>query len=105
WNQIEVIAPSRLLAGVPTGSFVYYTHSYRAPVVKGTVAQTQYGGPFSGVIERDRLFGVQFHPEKSGPAGLKMLDNFAKLPLEDDLPSFGDETSQIAGNWKLSVDD
>ncbi len=79
WNTIERRGESRILSGVPSPSFVYYTHSYRAPVVTETVGVTEYGSPFSGVVERDNLFGVQFHPEKSGPAGLKILENFARL--------------------------
>jgi len=79
WNQIEVRAGSRLLKGVESGAFVYYTHSYRAPVVAETTACTNYGGAFSAAIERDNIFGVQFHPEKSAEAGLKMLENFCGL--------------------------
>lgn len=79
WNNIEITPGSRLLKGVPDQSFVYYTHSYRAPIVPGTVAKTNYGADFSGIVERDNLFGVQFHPEKSGPAGLAILKNFAEL--------------------------
>lgn len=79
WNQLDLRCSSRLLAGVENGAFVYYTHSYRAPLVPETVASTDYGEPFSGVIERDNLFGVQFHPEKSGRSGLTILRNFARL--------------------------
>lgn len=79
WNQIEVSSGSRLLRGVESGSFVYYTHSFRAPVVEGTVACTQYGGAFSAAVERDNIFGVQFHPEKSAATGLKILENFCAL--------------------------
>ncbi|HLH09514.1 MAG TPA: imidazole glycerol phosphate synthase subunit HisH [Terriglobales bacterium] len=79
WNQVEILPGSRLLRDVPDQSFVYYTHSYRAPVVDGTVAKTRYGADFSGVVERDNVFGVQFHPEKSGAAGLTILRNFAEL--------------------------
>jgi glutamine amidotransferase len=79
WNQLEVEDGSRLLRGVPSGSFVYFTHSYRAPLVLGTVARCDYGGPFSAAVERDQLFGVQFHPEKSGDAGLTILENFCRL--------------------------
>lgn len=79
WNSLEMVAPSRLLAGVPPGAFVYYTHSYRPPVCEGTVATTDYQGPFTAVVERDNVFGVQFHPEKSGEAGLRMLKNFGEL--------------------------
>lgn len=79
WNQIEVSSGSRLLRGVESGSFVYYTHSFRAPVVEGTIACTQYGGAFSAAVERDNIFGVQFHPEKSAATGLKILENFCAL--------------------------
>ena len=79
WNQIEIAPGSRLFKDVPDQAFVYYTHSYRAPIVPGTVAKTNYGADFSGVVERDNVFGVQFHPEKSGPAGLAMLKNFAEM--------------------------
>lgn len=79
WNQIDVCNSSRLLRGIPSGSFVYYTHSYRAPVTEDTVATSEYGGEFSAAVERDNVFGVQFHPEKSGATGLKILENFCAL--------------------------
>jgi len=79
WNQIEVDPCSRLLRGVPSGSFVYFTHSFRAPVMEATVACCEYGGRFSAAVERDHLFGVQFHLEKSSEIGLKMLSNFCEL--------------------------
>jgi len=80
WNSLEISAPSsRLLRGVPAGSFVYFTHSYRVPLVAATVAACDYGGGFSAAVEQDNIFGVQFHPEKSGPAGLKILENFRDL--------------------------
>ena len=79
WNQIDVRKDSRLLRGIESGAFVYYTHSYRAPVGEDTVASTGYGGLFSAAIERENVFGVQFHPEKSGATGLKILENFCAL--------------------------
>ena len=79
WNQIEVNSNSRLLKGVSSGAFVYYTHSFRAPVVEEIVACTSYGGAFSAAVERDNVFGVQFHPEKSAETGLKILENFCAL--------------------------
>lgn len=79
WNQVTVNPDSRLMRGVPSGSFVYYTHSYRAPVVEETVAVTEYGAGFSGAVERAHVMGVQFHPEKSGAAGLQVLRNFAEM--------------------------
>jgi glutamine amidotransferase len=79
WNQLQVDGSSRLLCGLPQDSFVYFTHSYRAPVVEATVGKCEYGGSFSAVVERGELFGVQFHPEKSGAAGLHLLRNFCEL--------------------------
>ena len=79
WNQIEVSPSSRLLRGVPSSSFVYFTHSFRAPITEFTVACCEYGGSFSAAVEREHLFGVQFHPEKSGETGLKILSNFCAL--------------------------
>lgn len=79
WNQLQVDESSRLLRGLPQDSFVYFTHSYRAPVVEATVGKCEYGGSFSAVVERGKLFGVQFHPEKSGSAGLHLLRNFCEL--------------------------
>lgn len=79
WNQLEVASSSRLLRGVPSSSFVYFTHSFRAPITGTTVACCEYGGPFSAAVERDHLFGVQFHPEKSGEIGLRLLGNFCAL--------------------------
>ncbi len=79
WNQIEVRNGSRLLRGIQDGAFVYYTHSFRAPVIGQTVACTEYGGAFSAAVERDNIFGVQFHPEKSSETGLKILENFCAL--------------------------
>lgn len=82
WNTVESRGQSKILSGVASPSFVYYTHSYRAPLVTETVGVTEYGASFSGVVESGRCFGVQFHPEKSGAAGLKILENFARLPVE-----------------------
>ena len=79
WNQIRPVRASRLLRGVEPGAFVYYSHSYRAPLAPETVAVTEYGGEFSAVVERDNTFGVQFHPEKSAKAGMQILKNFVEL--------------------------
>jgi len=80
WNQLEIGSrSSQLLKGVAPQAFVYFTHSYRVPVIEATVAETEYGGRFSAVVEQDHLFGVQFHPEKSGAVGLRLLKNFCSL--------------------------
>jgi glutamine amidotransferase len=79
WNSLQTSGESRLLQGVTSNAFVYFTHSYRAPITEGTVAITEYNSPFASAVERDNVFGVQFHPEKSGDEGLKMLKNFGDL--------------------------
>jgi glutamine amidotransferase len=80
WNSLEGIrGDSRLLRGVENGGFVYFTHSWRAPVVDATVAVTNYGGGFTAAAERGNVMGVQFHPEKSAEVGLRVLGNFLEL--------------------------
>jgi glutamine amidotransferase len=76
WNSLEARADSRLLAGVEPGEFVYFTHAYKAPVTADSAAVTQYIEPFASAVERNNVMGVQFHPEKSGSTGLKILRNF-----------------------------
>jgi len=71
-------AKSRLLCHLPPDPYVYFTHSFYAPVTQATSATTDYGLPFSAVVERDNIFGVQFHPEKSGAAGLLILKAFCE---------------------------
>jgi glutamine amidotransferase len=80
WNSLEQIRPdSRLLRGISDGAFVYFTHSWRAPVSPDTAATTNYGGAFTAAVERDNVMGVQFHPEKSAETGLQVLRNFLEL--------------------------
>ncbi|MGB6743602.1 MAG: imidazole glycerol phosphate synthase subunit HisH [Terracidiphilus sp.] len=76
WNSLEVRNGSRLLKGVEPGEFVYFTHSYKGPVTVDTAATTHYIESFAAAVERDNVMGVQFHPEKSGETGLKILRNF-----------------------------
>ena len=85
-SRDEEAAPSetaafrgRLLAGLPPNSYVYFTHSFAAPVTRDCVASTTHAGSFAAVVERDLVFGVQFHPEKSGDAGLQILRNYLEL--------------------------
>jgi imidazole glycerol-phosphate synthase subunit HisH len=70
---------SRLLRNVAPDSFVYYTHSFQAPVVAATTAASEYGAQFSAVVEQENIFGVQFHPEKSWTVGLLILKNFCEV--------------------------
>lgn len=83
WNTLALAdRPTRLFAGVPNGSSAYFTHSFAAPLVPDTIATTTHAMPFSAAVERDRVFGVQFHPEKSGTTGLTILSNFVSLVRE-----------------------
>lgn len=80
WNSLENLRPdSRLLRNIEPGSFVYFTHSWRAPLSADTAAATLYGGAFTAAVERANVMGVQFHPEKSAETGLQILKNFLDL--------------------------
>jgi glutamine amidotransferase len=70
--------PSRLMTGIADGTQVYFTHSYAAPLIDDTVAICEYGVPFSAAVERGQVSAVQFHPEKSGDAGLQILHNWMR---------------------------
>jgi glutamine amidotransferase len=79
WNSLAIQEGSRLLRGIAQESYVYYTHSFHAPVVASMSAATDYGLRFAGAVEQDNIFGVQFHPEKSGEVGLSILKNFCAV--------------------------
>ncbi|MFV0596628.1 imidazole glycerol phosphate synthase subunit HisH [Shewanella sp.] len=82
WNQLTFSNPSQvhpLFAGVAAGSYVYFVHSYRAPLSDYTLAQCRYGEDFSAAIGKDNFMGVQFHPEKSAAVGAQILGNFLKM--------------------------
>ena len=79
WNEIHPAPDSRLLANIGARPFVYFANSYYAPVVPEAAATCEYTVDFSAAIERDNVFGVQFHPEKSGPLGLAIMNNFVRL--------------------------
>jgi glutamine amidotransferase len=76
WNALDLRGPSRLLSGLSAGSQVYFTHSYAAPVTSACVASTTHATTFASAVEQENVFGVQFHPEKSGDVGLRILQNF-----------------------------
>ena len=82
WNTLDPQRESPIMAGMPAASYVYYTHSYAAPVTAATVASTTHGLPFAAVVDDGlggHVFGVQFHPEKSGEDGMRILRNFVAL--------------------------
>jgi imidazole glycerol-phosphate synthase subunit HisH len=76
WNQLEFDSPDSLLQGIARGDYVYFVHGYAVPVGPWTVATTDYGGSFSSVVRQDNFMGAQFHPERSGVAGARLLANF-----------------------------
>lgn len=76
WNGLERLRPSQLLDGLAPDTAFYFTHSYAAPVTAACVARAEYAMPFAAVVEAGNVFGTQFHPEKSGDAGLRVLRNF-----------------------------
>ncbi len=79
WNSLTIEHEASIVDGVPSGAQVYFTHSYVAPVTPNTVAVTENGVPFAAIVQRGHVAGVQFHPEKSGEVGLRILRNFLDL--------------------------
>jgi glutamine amidotransferase len=79
WNTLTETQPSRLLAGVGHSTYVYFAHSYYVPETTVTAATCTYGFPYTAVLEAGSVFGVQFHPEKSGLLGLKIVKNFLEI--------------------------
>jgi imidazole glycerol phosphate synthase glutamine amidotransferase subunit len=83
WNRLEIAPRSRLLEGIAGEPFVYFAHSYYLPAEEGDAGRSaaalcDYGGPFVAAIERENIFGTQFHPEKSGEIGLRVVSNFVR---------------------------
>ncbi len=80
WNQIEQCQSHPLLTDVPDGAFAYFAHSYRVVTEDEAivVATTDYGGPFPSIVARDKVWAIQFHPEKSQQVGLRLLQNFVE---------------------------
>jgi glutamine amidotransferase len=78
WNALERRRDDTIADGVPARSQVYFTHSFVAPVTPDTVAETSHGEVFASIVQRGQVSGVQFHPEKSGDVGLRILRNFIR---------------------------
>ena len=79
WNTLGGLCDDPLLRGVNSGDYVYYVHSYAAPISANTIATSNYGEPFSTIVRRGNVYGCQFHPERSGKVGAKILENFLKV--------------------------
>jgi len=80
WNDLGRRRESSLMAGLPERPYVYFAHSYYVPESYATAAICTYTTPYTAILEHANIFGVQFHPEKSGPAGLRIVRNFIDLP-------------------------
>jgi imidazole glycerol-phosphate synthase subunit HisH len=79
WNEIEQRNGARLLKNLAPHPYLYFAHSYYAPLNDATAATCEYNVPYTAVLETKNIFGVQFHPEKSGPLGLQIVRNFVEL--------------------------
>jgi glutamine amidotransferase len=79
WNEIDIMSEVPVVRGINSGAFVYFAHSYIAPIATEMIASTEYGERFASIVERENIAGVQFHPEKSGEVGLRVLRNFLEL--------------------------
>jgi imidazole glycerol phosphate synthase glutamine amidotransferase subunit len=80
WNELEPRGSSRLLCHLPARPFVYFAHSYYVPLHASATAACTYEVPYTAVLESDNIAGVQFHPEKSGAVGLRIVRNFLETP-------------------------
>ena len=81
WNSLEILREASITEGIPNGAQVYFTHSFVAPLTGDETAVTAHGERFAAVVQRGQIAGVQFHPEKSGDVGLRVLRNFVELSL------------------------
>jgi imidazole glycerol phosphate synthase glutamine amidotransferase subunit len=79
WNQLQIRRADGLFRSIADGSFVYYCHSYYGPVTPESVAVTEYGETYAAGVQKGNLWAVQFHPEKSGEVGLRVLRNFLEI--------------------------
>jgi glutamine amidotransferase len=79
WNSLAIQSEASIVDGISPNVQMYFTHSYAAPITGDTVAVTEHGEPFAAIVQRGYVAGVQFHPEKSGDAGLRILRNFVEL--------------------------
>ena len=81
WNTLSGVADDPLLDGIKDGDYAYFVHSFAAPVSTRTLAKCNYGDDFSAIVRQGNIYGCQFHPERSGAAGSRILSNFLKVSL------------------------
>jgi glutamine amidotransferase len=86
WNLLRPRVADPLLAGLEDDAWVYFVHSYAAPDLGSCIATCEYGGEVVAMVRRDRVWATQFHPEKSGISGLRLLANFVALVRDESRP-------------------
>ncbi len=79
WNRVSPLAGHHLFRGIEDDAYFYFVHGYAMPICANTIAQTEYGEPFTAAVQKDNFFGVQFHPERSGRAGAQLIKNFLEM--------------------------
>ncbi len=79
WNNVTAKAGHHLFRDIPDGAYFYFVHGYALPLCSSTIAETSYGEKFTAAVSKDNFYGVQFHPERSGSAGAKLLKNFLEM--------------------------
>ena len=79
WNRLHILQQDPLLEGVAEGEYLYFVHSYAAPLTHSTLASADYGVPIAAVVRKDNFWGTQFHPERSTKVGARILANFLRL--------------------------
>ncbi len=79
WNTLTSVAEHPVFAGINVGDYFYFVHSFAAKVSEYTIASCEYGTPFSAAIAKDNFIGCQFHPERSGALGSKIIQNFLEM--------------------------
>jgi glutamine amidotransferase len=79
WNRLHIVQQDPLLEGVAEGEYLYFVHSYAAPLSHNTLASADYGVPIAAVVRKDNFWGTQFHPERSTKAGARILANFLRF--------------------------
>lgn len=79
WNRVRPKAGHHLFRDIPDGAYFYFVHGYALPLCSATIAETSYGENFTAAVQKDNYYGVQFHPERSGTNGAKLLKNFLEI--------------------------
>ncbi len=83
WNTLTQVSEHPIFTGIKQGDYFYFVHSFAAPISKFTIAQCKYGSSFSAAIAKDNFVGCQFHPERSGKLGSKIIENFLTLSAQE----------------------